>query len=102
MIVYSLVRSKINKIKLVCVQLPTSADNVTLLELAAKRHAAVRLAAARPAAAAVDRYLLSAGPTAANPPQRHAVVDRRDRETDRRTDTVPSHRYCLILCEQCQ
>jgi len=36
----------------------------------------------RPATAAVDRYFLPAGPTAANPPQRHAAVDRWDRQTD--------------------
>jgi len=36
----------------------------------------------RLAAAAVDRYLLPAGPTPAHPPQR--ATD----ETDRRTDTV--------------
>jgi len=40
------------------VQLPTSADNVTLLAFADER----------PAAAAVNRYLLPVGPTAANPP----------------------------------
>jgi len=31
------------------------------------------------------RYLVPAGPTAANPPQRHAAVDRWDRPTGRRT-----------------
>jgi len=39
----------------------------------------------RPTAAAVDRYRLSAGPTAANPPHAPAAVDRRDRQTDGRT-----------------
>ena len=53
-------------------QLPTSADNVTLLALAA----------ACPQAAAVDRYVVPAGPTAANPPRRHAAVDRVHRPTD--------------------
>jgi len=58
----------------------------------------------RPTAAAIDRYLLPARLTAANPPppQRHAVVDRRDRETDRRTDTVPLHRSWHILFKHCQ
>jgi len=41
----------------------------------------------RPAAAAVDRYLLPAGPTAANPPYAAAAVDRWDRQTDTRTET---------------
>jgi len=36
-----------------------------------------------PVAAAVDRYLLSAGPTAANPLYAVAVFDVRERETDR-------------------
>jgi len=58
------------------VQLPTSADNVTLLAFAAERRAAERRAAAgRPAADAVDRHLLLAGPTAANPPQRRAAAE---------------------------
>jgi len=38
--------------------------------------------------AAIDRYLLPAGPTAANPP--HAAAES---ELDRRTDTVPRIRY---------
>jgi len=50
------------------VQLPSLADSVTLLAFAAERRAA--------AAAAIGRYLLPAGRTAANPLQRHAVVDR--------------------------
>jgi len=56
--------------KQVCVQLPTSADNVTLLVFAAKCSAAVRRAAA-----AVDRWNV-----------------RTDRETDKRADTVPIQR----------
>jgi len=43
--------------------------------------------------AAIDRYRLLAGPTAANPPHAVAAVDRRDRQTDgRRTValTLPS------------
>jgi len=39
----------------------------------------------RPAAAAVDRYILLAGPAAANPPHAAAAVDRWDRQTDGRT-----------------
>jgi len=45
--------------------------------------AAVRRATAAPAA--IDRYLLPAGPTAANPSQLHAAVDRWGRKTDGRT-----------------
>ena len=46
----------------------------------------------RPTAAAIDRYLLPARLTAANPPppQRHAVVDRR---AERRTDGRTPYRY---------
>jgi len=55
-------------------QPPTSADNMTLLAFVFERRAAVLLR--RPAAAAIDRYLLPAGPTAANPLQRRAVVER--------------------------
>jgi len=62
-------------IKQVCVQLPTSVDNVALLAFAAERRAT-----------AIDRYLLPAVPAAANPPQRQAAVDRLDRQTDRQTD----------------
>jgi len=51
--------------------LPTYADNVAL-------------PAAAPAAAAIDRYFVLAGPTAANPP--HAAIEG---EWDRQTDTVP-------------
>ena len=40
----------------------------------------------RPAAAVVDRYLLSAGRSAANPPHAAAAIDRRDRQTNRRRD----------------
>jgi len=61
----------IKAIKNKSVQLPTTADNVTLLAFAAER----RAAAGRPAADAVDRHLLLAGPTAANPPQRRAAAE---------------------------
>ena len=65
------------------VQLPTSASNVTLLAFAAEQ------------SAAVDRYLLLAGPTAANPPHVAAAVDR----CDRLTDIVPLRRPCRVICE---
>ena len=59
--------------KQVCVQLPTSADNVTLLAFAAKCSAAVRRAAA-----AVDRWNV-----------------RTDRETDKRYRD-PAHTFRAV------
>jgi len=44
------------------------------------------------ASAAVDRYFLPAGHSAANPPHAAAAVDRRDRQTDGQTDVRPFHR----------
>ena len=44
-------------------------------------------------AAAIGRYRLPAGLTAANP-SHAAMAGERDRQTDRRTDTVPFHRPC--------
>jgi len=69
--------------KSICVQLPTSAVNVALPAFAAGRRAAtpLPLSAGR---AAIDRYLLSAGLTAANPQQRRAAGEYRDRQTDGR------------------
>jgi len=49
---------------------------VTLLAFAAERNVLLRR---RLVAAAIDRYLLLAGRTAANPPQRHAAVNRWNR-----------------------
>ena len=54
----------------------------------APARAARRLLRAR--CAAIDRYLLSAGRSAANPPQTAAAVDRWDRQTD----AWPFHRPC--------
>jgi len=53
-----------------------SASNVTLLAFAAERRAAAAFGGCR------YRYFLPAEPTAANPPQRHAVVDRLDTQMD--------------------
>ena len=64
----------------VCVQLPTYADNVAPPAFAA-------------VGAAIDRYRLPAGPTAANL-QQSVVHAWTDRQTDRRTDTVLFHRAC--------
>jgi len=60
------------QLKQICVQLPTSAVNATLFAFAAKCRAAapLQLSAGR---AAIDRYLLPAGRTAANPQQRSAA-----------------------------
>ena len=82
------------------VRLRTSADNVTLLAVAAEHRASVCRATGHPAAAAVDRYVLLDGPTAANPLQRHAAVD----GCDRQTDIHPTVIYTLLrmLCEQRQ
>jgi len=65
---------------------------VALLAFAAASRAAapLLLTAGR---AAIDRYLLPAGPTAANPQQRRAAV-RWDRETDGRTDARQLHIPC--------
>jgi len=70
------------------------AVNMTPLAFTADRRAAVDMdrKAAVPAAA-IGRYRLSAGLTAANPPHA-AMAGERDRQTDRRTDTVPFHRPC--------
>jgi len=57
------------------------------------------------AAATIDRYLLAAGPTAANPPQRRAAAsDGTNGQTDGRTDGRQLHRRCMlrILWRQCQ
>ena len=52
-----------------------SADNVTLLAFAAERRCCR-------APGVVDRYVLPAGPTAANPLHAAAAVDRWDSKTD--------------------
>ena len=53
---------------------------------------------------AIDRYLLSAGRSAANPQHAAAAVDRWNRQTDGQTDGRSSFSYTLlrILCGQCQ
>jgi len=62
------------KFKQVCVQPPTSADNVALLALAAAYHAAAWLLLSA-GHAAINQYFLPAGPTAANPTQGRAVAE---------------------------
>ena len=54
--------------------------------------------------AAIDRHLLSARRSAANPPQAAAATDRWDRQTDGRTDgrATVSKTLLHILCGQCQ
>ena len=71
---------------------------MTLPAFAAKRRAAARAAAplllGMPAPAAVDRHLLPARRSAANPPHAAQAVERWDREADGRTDARPLHRPC--------
>ena len=46
------------------------------------------------APAVIDRYLLPAGRSAADPPAAVVAVDRWDRETDGRTDARALHKRC--------
>jgi len=78
--------------KQACVQLPTSADNVTLLAVAADR-----LAAGCLAATAVDWYLPPARPTAANPSHAAGVVDKWDRQTYVQTDRQTDRRRIITI-----
>ena len=77
----------------VCVRLPTSAVNVTLLAYAAERRvvAPLLLTAGR---AIIDRYLLPAGRKAANLQQRSVATGRVNDGTYRQTDARPLHRPC--------
>jgi len=63
------------------------AVNMTLPAFAAERRCCM-------APAAINRYLLPAGRSAANPSAAAAAVDRQYRQTDGRTDTRPLHRPC--------
>ena len=58
---------------------------MTLLAFAADRRAAVAPLLLSVGRAAIDRYLLPAGPKAANPPHAASAVDSWDRRTDGRT-----------------
>ena len=57
------------QLKRISVQLPTSANNVTLVVFAVQCHTAVCNAAGRLVVATVNRYLMPNGPTEANPLQ---------------------------------
>jgi len=88
-----------NAKKQVGVQLPTSADNVALLAVAAARGAAV--ADRRPTGrAAIDQYISwPPGSAAANAQQRRRRPDcgtdgQTNRRTDGRTDARQLHRPC--------
>ena len=70
----------------VCVQLPTSAVNVTLLAFAAERHAAARSCGAVAAGCLAAATDLPTQSSAANPP--HAADRRTDRQMDRQCSTV--------------
>ena len=80
----------------VCVQFPTSADNVTLLASAADRRAAAAPLCWAPAAAAPcsDRSISPACPHGA---QRHNATERVMDGTDGRKDNGPLHSTCLIM-----
>jgi len=67
-----------------------SALNITLPAFAAERRRLRHGALSAPAA--IDRYLLPAGRSAANPPPAAAAAERRDRQADGRTDASPLHR----------
>ena len=73
----------------VCVQSPASAVKVTLPAFAAERRRLLHGACSAPAA--IDRYLLPAGRSAANSPAAMVAVDRWDRRTDGRTDARSLH-----------
>ena len=64
----------------VCIQPSTAAGNAALLASAAAAPLLLRAGHA-----AIDQYLLPAGPTAANPPHAAAAVNSGDGQTVRRT-----------------
>jgi len=74
----------------VYVQLLKSADKVTVRAFAAKR---------RPAAAPLLSIDIACPPDPQQQTRRSGV--QRLGQTDGQTDTVPLHRPCCILCEQC-
>jgi len=74
---------------------PSSALNMTLPAFAAECRRPQHSARSKPTA--IDRYLLPAGRSAANPP---AAVDQQDRETDRRPTVAQTLLH--ILCKQRQ
>ena len=76
-------RSSVCCAEQISVQPPTSAANVALPASAAARRAAAPCCCGA-GRAAIDRYILPAGPTAANPPH-DAATGERDGQTDRRT-----------------
>jgi len=86
--IYSLACTAENWSQQVGVQLPTSPVNAALLASAAECRAAapLLLSAGR---AAIDRYLLSIGRSAANP---RRATDGIDKQMDEQTETRPLHR----------
>jgi len=77
----------------VCVQLPTSADTVALPAFAAVRRAASSCCCGA-GRAAISRYILPSGPTAADlPPLPHAVQRAKHRRTNGQTDGQTPYRY---------
>ena len=76
---------------------------MTLLAVAAERAAVRRgVDVERPPPAAVDRYLLPARRSAANPPQRRAEGESWDRQTDGRVNSnvnnVGNKIHCKCTC----
>ena len=70
---------------------------MTLLAYAADRRAAAAPLLLGAGRAAIDRYLLPAGRTAANPPHAAAAVDSWDRQRDGHRTVIQT---CRILCQQ--
>jgi len=85
-----------NFVSQVWVQPHTAARNVTLLAFAADCRAAAAPLLLGAGRAAIDRYLLPAGATAANPPHTAETVDSWGTQTDRQSDSVPLHRPCRM------
>ena len=73
--------------KTVCVQLPTSAVNVTLLALVTERRAAAPLLLS-----AVQQSINTSCPPGTQQQTRNSSVRRANDETDRQTDSRPLHR----------
>ena len=79
-----------NTMKQVRAQLQTSADNAALPAFARRDATAAARLLLTAGRAAIDRYLLLAGPTAANPPSGVRWMGQTDRQTDGQTDSWTS------------
>ena len=83
-----------NTMKQVRAQHHTSADNAALPTFARRDATAAARLLLTAGRAAIDRYLLPAGPIAANPPSGVRRMGQTDRQTDRQTDTI---RYEMLF-----